>query len=118
MSVYKEFYFAANEIIKSSRQIWPDSADFGVPVRKGDKMWNLSKSICDQYEPDSRKVDAYSTGSTVTTVFSVYNEYDGSMAEEKWRMEYTTVRNDKNMDGILSIDCLSRKPSKYSNYDY
>jgi hypothetical protein len=115
MSVFKEFYFAAAEIENASRQIWPGYEDFGVPVRKGDKMWNLSKSICEQYKPDSRTVDTYSTGTTVTTIFSVYNEFDGSMAEEKWKMEYIAVRNDKNLDGILNIERISRKPSKYSD---
>jgi len=122
MSVFKEFYHGANVILKASRQVFPDSADYGVPVKKGDKYWNLSKQIADQYfsiECDKREEAKYGTGSSVNMYITTFNEWDGSMDEEVWLMSYTTARNNKDMDGILSIQCTKRcrnKASKYSDY--
>jgi hypothetical protein len=117
MSVYKEFYFAAHEIQRSSRQIWSDSIDFGVPVKKGDKFWNLTQEIKRYFDPetDKREEIKYGTGTTVYMYITVFNEWNGSMDEEVWRMSYNSVRNNKDMDGIVCIDRISAKKTKYSD---
>ena len=35
MSVYKEGYYIIDEIERASYQIYPDAADYGAPVVKG-----------------------------------------------------------------------------------
>ncbi len=118
MSVYKEFYYAAQAIQQASRQVFMDAADWGVPVKKDDKYWNLSQEIKRYFDPetDKREVARYATGSSVNMFITVFNEMDGSYAEEIWRMNYTTVRENKFMDGILSIERVSRKKSTHTDY--
>jgi hypothetical protein len=119
MSVFKEFYSAAHEIQCASRQIWPDSIDFGVPVKKGDKFWKLTQEIKCYFnllaETDKREEIKYGTGTTVYMDITVFNEWNGSMDEEVWRMSYNSIRNNKHMDGIVSINRISSKKTKYSD---
>jgi hypothetical protein len=118
MSVYKEFYAAAHKIQAASKTIWHDSADFGVRVKKGDVMWKLAELITQMYfmpALDRREVVKYSTGTTVTSYITVFNEWTGSMDEEVWKMEYVAVRNNPQFDGFLSIEKVSTKKTKYSD---
>lgn len=118
MSVYKEFYAAAHRIQAASKTIWNEVADYGVRVKKGDAMWKLAEQITKMYfspDTDGRVVVKYSTGTTVTSYITVFNEWTGSMDEEVWKMEYVAVRNNPHFDGFLSIEKVSTKKSKYSD---
>ena len=118
MSVYKEFYYALNELSTGAKQIWPDSADYGTPTKKGDRMWKAAQAAARYFDPqtDKREVINYHTGTTVKLNITVYNEWDGSMAKEVWSLEYVTVRGRQDMDGFFTMTRLSRKRTK--NLDY
>ena len=120
MSVYKEFYSAADQILKASRRIWEDSADWGTPVKKGDAtMTGPMAQILRYFDKttDKREEFRYATGSSVSIYITVFNEWTGSMDEETWKITYTAVRNNKSMDGIISLEVVSIiKSEKYIDY--
>ena len=115
MSVYKEFYSAAHKIQAASKMIWNEAADWGVRVKKDDHNWKLMQEIARYFDPetDKREEFRYATGTTVNIYITVFNEWNGSMDEEVWRMTYTSVRNNPNLDGFVTIDRVSVKKSKY-----
>ncbi len=49
MSVYKEGYHFLKEIKNNLTRIYDDAADMGVPVKKGDRFWNMAKQMADWY---------------------------------------------------------------------
>lgn len=46
MSLYKEGYNIVCDLIKRQVQIYPDAADYGVPVNKDDKNWKKGAAAC------------------------------------------------------------------------
>ncbi len=103
MSVYKEGFYAVELIKKNSRQIWNDACDFGAPMKNGDELWNWTKQLIDWYGVEgTRKQENYSTGTTVKQRVSLMNEWtDGS--EVMYEVTYTTVANNKNIDGYVYL---------------
>jgi len=114
MSVYKEGFYAINEIKKSQIQIFNDSCDFGVPVRKGDRIWNLAKQLSDCYgDKNTRKANSYSTGKSVDITVTVIDEWAVSdeiktlkQATEKWHLSFVTCNTGKckGYFGYVSIN--------------
>lgn len=103
MSVYKEGYYAVELIKKQSKQLYADACDFGAPVKKGDDLWNWAKQAIDWYgNPKTRKQDNYGTGTTVSQVIELMDEWNTGK-EEHFKITYTTTRRDKRMDGFLTV---------------
>ena len=76
MAVYREGYHAVSELEKNQIRIYPDACDYGVPVKKGDRNWNLAKQLFDMYgDKESRKVHRYSTGINVDSVVTLIDEW-------------------------------------------
>lgn len=94
MSVYKEGFYAVRTIRNSMKQVYPDAADFGAPVRKGDELWNWAKQAVDWYGVEgTRKVERYLTGVTVTADIELMYEGDGPQRGEvlRFRIEYVSA---------------------------
>ena len=105
MSVYKEAYHALNEIQSQEIRIYDDACDFGVPVRKNDSNWKLSKWLFSMYgDKTTRQQHNYSSGKNVYSFITVIDEWD-TLATETYSMCYTTCRTGKckGYDGFISI---------------
>ena len=67
MAIYKELSLFINKLQKESKQIFPDAADFGYPIRIADPMFNHSKYIIEDYGiKNSRQQQDYMTGKSVS----------------------------------------------------
>ena len=117
MAVYREGYHALNEIQSQEIQIYNDACDFGVPVRKGDSNWNLSKMLFTMYgDRETRQQHNYSTGKNVYSFITLIDEWAVSderktlkEATETYSMCYTTCNTGKckGYDGYISIHKVS-----------
>ena len=105
MAVFKEGYHIVNEIEKSSKQIYPDACDYGAPVTKGDKLWNNVNQLFEWYgEKESKKVIEYSTGTSAEFIAELIFEGDAYKGlVERFKVEYHTIRDHKDMDGFVSV---------------
>ena len=54
-AVYREGYHIIDELKKASVQIYPDAADYGVPVKKGDKYWKMAQQLVTWYGVDKSR---------------------------------------------------------------
>jgi len=103
MSVYKEGFYAVEEITKASRQIWNDSDDFGAPTKKGDGIWALTKQLVEWYGvPNTRKEERYSTGAAVSHVVELMDEWNTGNTF-RYLVTFVTVANDPNVDGYVYL---------------
>lgn len=106
MSVYKEAFFALAAIEKASVQIWPDSADYGAPAKKGDAIWMQAKQLASYANAKDRDVIRYASGKArVTTKVTVMDEWDTG---EKFTVEvaYEAITNGE-FDGYVTVDLIS-----------
>lgn len=108
MSVYKEGFYAVRTIESLSRRVYPDAADFGVPVQKGDKIWNLARQAVEMYGVEgTRKVNRYSTGVSASTVIELMDEWNTGKTSF-YEISYTSARGLKaygqTYDGYISIE--------------
>jgi len=100
MSVYKEAWYIIRDIQNHSRQVYPDAADYGVPVKKGDSFWKQARQLVDMYgEPENRKVDRYFTGVTVTQKLRIADE--GTKTWHEFILEYVSTGD--YADGYISV---------------
>ena len=117
MSVYKEFYFGVQEIQLHQVPVFNDAIDVGVPVKKGDKFWKLSKSL---KRFANEGVKSYQTDFDTSIIITGLDEWAVSdrrktveQATDHFKMSYTilkTYKNKpylnpafKNADGFLTI---------------
>jgi len=56
MAVYREGYQIVEEIKSGSKRIFTDAADFGMPCRKGDRVWNMLGQLVDSYGIEGTRV--------------------------------------------------------------
>ena len=113
MSVYKEGFYAIEQLQKNSKPIFPDSADFGCPIKKGDNFWNLANQLVDWYgDKTTRKYVKYSTGESVRCVVTLMDEWAVSdqrkivkEATEKFMVEFTSCNKGacKDKTGYIFI---------------
>jgi hypothetical protein len=105
MSVYKEIGCLVRQIQGRSKQVFPDAFDFGVPIKSLDEpILKDVKSLAIDYYGLKVETKVYRTGATQTIQF---NGDWASVIEagfEKATIIYTTVRNNKDMIGILSVE--------------
>jgi len=114
MAIYREGYHAVDKIIKNSKNIFSDACDNGAPTRKGDEIWNLAKQLVEWYgDKESRKESRYSTGSSVTNVITLIDEWAVSderktlkQATEKFIVSYVTCKTGacRGYHGYISIE--------------
>lgn len=104
MSVYKEGYFTVQYIQQRSRQIYPDAADYGMPVRSGSPDWNAIKGIVDMYgNPERKRVHRYATGVTAEAVIELMDEWVTGR-RENFKITYTSARGLKGYDGYVTVE--------------
>jgi hypothetical protein len=114
MSVYKEGYYAVSELQKSNVQIYPDACDYGVPVKIGDRNWNLAKQLGEWYgDKETRKVHKYSTGINVDMFVTLMDEWAVSderktvkEATETFHLGFTscTTGKCKGYNGFITLN--------------
>jgi len=103
MSVYKEGFEAVRMIKKASRQVWPDSADYGVPVKKGDALWNMTKQLVNWYGVENTRVqENYLGGKSVSQEIELMDEWNTGDIH-RYTVCFVTVSNHKDMDGIVYL---------------
>ena len=113
MAVYREGFIWVKELTQNSVRIFPDAADFGVPVQKGDKFWNIAKQMVKWYGvKNTRQYNNYSTGKSVTNFIELIDEWavsDGykneTEATETWCVGYVTCNEGacKDKDGYIWV---------------
>ena len=108
MSVYKEGYYIIDEIERASYQIYPDAADYGASVVKGDKLWNAVGQLYDWYgDKETRRLQEYGNGKSVEFVAELVVEGDYRKGEyDYFKIEYHTspgchIGAYQDMDGYL-----------------
>lgn len=107
MSVYKEGFYAVELIQKSSKQIFPDAADFGAPVTKGDSLWNWVKQLVDWYGvKGSRKEYTYPTGATVESTVELMDEWNTGKVFQ-FKVTFVKSTSLKGMTGYVYVDQLT-----------
>jgi len=115
MSVYKELFWTAEQVEKQSKRIYPDAADYGVPIFSNqDSIIMMVKQMIDQY---SAKVttESYGTGSTQKIVASGYQREERGAPLITITFIYTFIKekyrgrgSDKKMIGYLSVERSDR----------
>jgi hypothetical protein len=113
MAVYREGYAWLKKLHDNSVQIFPDAADFGVPIKRNDKFWNIAKALVEWYGiKGTRKYNKYSTGKSVEYTIELIDEWavsDGykniTEATENWSVSYITCSSGrcKDMDGYIQV---------------
>ena len=113
MAIYREGYHAVQKLQDQSQQIYPDACDFGVPITKGDKNWNLSKQLGEWYgDKESRKVHTYSGGTNVDMIVTLIDEWAVSderktvkEATDKFHLSFVSCKTGicKGYDGFIQV---------------
>ena len=117
MSVYKEGYHIIESIMNQSRQIFPDAADFGVPVTENDSNWNDIKQLVEWYGvKETRRIDKWNGGSSVVCIVELMDEWAVSdrrktedEALERFKVYYTSHSGKiegKIHSGIVMIEAM------------
>ncbi len=110
MAVYREGFHAINELQQKQIQIFSDACDYGIPVRKGDKLWNLTNQLVKSYGIKKSRVQ-YSTG--VTSNVKLIDEWavcderkTMAQATEIYMVSFTkcTTGACKGYDGYINIE--------------
>lgn len=115
MSVYKEGYYALNQLQNNQRQIWPDACDFGTPVEKNSSMWNLAKQLVEWYGIYKEQVSKTHTYAIV----SLMDEWKASDDEspnrhlkdytEYYKVTYISCKINKVYDGYFEVEKVTDK---------
>lgn len=118
MAVYREGYSIVEKIQRAPKQIWGDSADYGVLVKKGDENFNAMKQFVEWYGVEGTRVQSnYSTGTSVAQHVQLMDEWAVSdqrktvaEATDMYNAEYVTISDPKLLKqgyiGIVSINEL------------
>ena len=85
--VYRELFYTAQQVEKQSIQLYPDAADYGVPIfSNNDPIIKMVKGIIDQYGAKVKTIN-YLTGSDQTIEISGYDE--GTRSEKLVTFTFT-----------------------------
>jgi hypothetical protein len=114
MAIYREGYHAVQELKSQSIRIYDDACDYGVPVKKNDKNWNLAGMLFKTYgDKTTRQQHNYSTGKNVYSFVKLIDEWAVSderktlkQATDVFRLTYTTCTTGKckGYDGYIAIE--------------
>ena len=120
MGVYKEMGYLVREIQNRSKQIYPDAADYGVPVYDySDPMIAETRGIMEMYgiKPETEK---YSTGFTQTFEFSGGAPAVIEAGFEKAKIVFVSTDPRSGMKGYLyACTHTSRSAANEArSYDY
>jgi hypothetical protein len=86
MAVYREGYHIIESIIRNQLQIFPDAADVGVPISKGDNTWVSLKQLTEWYGVEgTRSAHSYSTGKSVEMDIELLDEW--AVSDKRKTME-------------------------------
>jgi hypothetical protein len=119
MSIHKEGYHALNVLQSQEIRIYEDACDFGVPVRKNDSNWNLSKMLFSMHgDRDTRQQQNFINGRgrnvySFITLIDEWSVSDGRKtlkeATDTYSMCYTSYNTGKckGYDGYISIRKVS-----------
>jgi hypothetical protein len=112
MSVFKEAMYAVRQLKPQQTRIYEDACDYGIPIKTlNDPALRLAKGLIEQYfvkGEDTRKVEHYSTGATVTVKLGMVDEF-GDGHEFPLEITYVSMRTSTNtrfgkIIGYLYID--------------
>ena len=114
MSVYKEGYYAVKEIQSQSIQIYSDACDYGVPCKKGDSIWNLTKQLTEWYGDKTTKVvnSNHTNADIMVTLIDEWSVSDERKtlkeATDNYHVSFTTCKDGKckGFDGFVSVTKL------------
>ena len=105
MSVYKEGYYAIRLITSNTRQIFPNACDYGVPTRKGDQIWKITKRLVDWYGvKGTRRESKYITGTTVSQIVELMSESTGRV--DRFKVTYVTTHDIRDYDGYVEVEVI------------
>lgn len=86
MAVYREGFSALEQYKQRERQIWNDSCDMGVVVKKDDSNWNLMMLLVEMYgDKETRKV---TTSNQVEIQFTLIDEW--AVSDERKTVKQAT----------------------------
>jgi hypothetical protein len=113
MAVYREGYSFIEFLQRNSIDIYPgESCDNGVPVKKGDSVWNQCKYVIDFYGRDNkgtRQENRYSTGRSVSQCITLIDEW--AVSDER-----KTVTEATDVFRIEFVSCTDGKCKGYDGY--
>ena len=108
MSVYKEFFAGVQTIQNNSNRICNDACDYGAITKKGDEVWNTMKMLADMYGvKNTRKIDKYTTGSTVEIELIGIDEW--AVSDERKTLKEATIK--------LKMIFVAYTTSKFKGFD-
>tara|TARA_R110001599_G_scaffold162598_3_gene351854 strand:+ start:2511 stop:2861 length:351 start_codon:yes stop_codon:yes gene_type:complete len=116
MSVYKEGYSAVQKLTEAQTQVYPTSCDYGAPVNKGDRLWNIASLLVKDYGLDgSRKITTYATGQSVEVKIELINEWAVSdrrktleEAIDHFTLSFVTTQLLDWHDGYITIEKIEK----------
>jgi hypothetical protein len=110
MSVYKEGYHALELITKEAKQIWPDAADFGAPVKKDSSLWNWIKQLTEWYGIKSTRYASAPDKKHMTASIYVHLMDEWAVSDERkteeeatefYKVTYNKTPGIPNYDGFV-----------------
>lgn len=103
MAVYREAWMLISAIRAASGQVFNDAADYGVKVKRGDKLWLAAKQLAEMYG-ENRKEDIYETGRTVSVDLRIAME-DDNPTWHSFRLDFvkSDMRELRGYAGIVSV---------------
>jgi hypothetical protein len=108
MAVYREGYHIIEALLKQHKQVWQDSADYGILIKHSDKNWNMVKQLVDTYGIKGSRVHHGERG--VSQKVKLIDEWAVSDARktlkeatEVFQIDYWVVNGIKNVDGLLTV---------------
>lgn len=123
MGLYKELARAIETLNIRQQQIFPDAADFGVPVEKGSREWKALKAIGELARSDfkvERTETDYETGKNVRISFTIPWEMEGPyFLGQRYTLEYvfTKDRYKRKGDRDYCMIEISRVAEEVSPFD-
>ncbi len=106
MSVYKEGFYAIDEIKEKSKQIYPDACDFGAPVNEGDPLWNAVKQAVQWYAVKGTR-EEYDNGNQVNVTISLQDEWNAPYKTHYFRISYFKTKK-TGFDGFFEVSEIKR----------
>lgn len=100
MAVFKELDWVIRMVNGRSHQIYPDAADYGVPITHiDDPLIMMVKSVREQYDGKT-ETDHYATGATQTISILGIDEF-GTGKSFDVKFVWVTTRSDRKRTGMI-----------------
>lgn len=123
MAVYREAYHVIEAIETQSTRIYPDAADYGALVKKGDQLWKDVQMIMDWHgNKETRESYPIVYGWVLSQNIEVIEEWQTGN-EEHYKITYHhftkgLVSHGGNFDGFIEIEKVKVIKNKRQYQDY